>query len=69
VNCGALPPNLVASELFGYRKGGKQRGDLIALLTTHAGNVSAVSRALGRERVQVQRWLKRFGIDVRAFRR
>jgi sigma-54 dependent transcriptional regulator, acetoin dehydrogenase operon transcriptional activator AcoR len=46
----------------------QRRERLVALLKAHAGNVSAVARELGKERVQVQRWLKRFEIDPRSFR-
>jgi transcriptional regulator with PAS, ATPase and Fis domain len=42
---------------------------LIASLTRHRGNVSEVARELGKARMQVQRWTRRFGIDPRAFRR
>ena len=33
------------------------------LLREHAGNVSAVARALGNDRKQVRRWIKRFGLS------
>lgn len=41
----------------------KRREELIALLVEHAGNISAVSRAMGKARSQVQRWLKRYQLD------
>ncbi len=44
------------------------RDRLIALLARHRGNLSAVARELGRDRVQVRRWLRRFRIDGQAFR-
>jgi transcriptional regulator with PAS, ATPase and Fis domain len=34
----------------------------------HGGNVSAVAREFGKGRMQVQRWMRRFGIDPRSFR-
>ena len=43
--------------------------DLVSLLTVHEGNVVAVSRALNTRRAQVYRWLRRFGLEVKAFRR
>ena len=46
----------------------KQREDLIALLREHAGSVSAVARATGKARMQIQRWMKRYGLDPSAFR-
>jgi DNA-binding NtrC family response regulator len=41
---------------------------LVALLTQHRGNLSAIARELGRDRVQVRRWLRRFRIDEQMFR-
>jgi transcriptional regulator with PAS, ATPase and Fis domain len=34
----------------------------------HRGNVTQVARAMGKARVQVQRWMKRFNIDASKFR-
>jgi transcriptional regulator with GAF, ATPase, and Fis domain len=42
--------------------------ELRALLERHAGNVAAVGRELGKERMQIHRWLKRFGIDLEKYR-
>jgi DNA-binding NtrC family response regulator len=42
---------------------------LRALLARHAGNVAAVGRELGKERMQIHRWMKRYGIDVDDYRR
>jgi DNA-binding NtrC family response regulator len=39
-----------------------------ALLKRHDGNVAEVARALGKARMQVHRWLKRFGIDPARYR-
>ncbi len=44
------------------------RARLVSLLTAHAGNVQAVSKALNRRRTQVYRWLRRFGIRIEEFR-
>jgi len=40
----------------------RKREELLALLREHGGNISAVARALGKARPQVQRWMKRYGI-------
>jgi transposase-like protein len=40
----------------------------VDLLRQHGGSVSAVARATGRARMQIQRWMKRFGLDASAFR-
>jgi DNA-binding NtrC family response regulator len=44
------------------------RDELIALLEEHRGNLSAVSRAVGKDRKQIHRWLKRYGLDPDGFR-
>jgi hypothetical protein len=41
---------------------------LVDLLTEHRGNVAAVARAMGKAPVQINRWMKRFAIDVNSFR-
>jgi transcriptional regulator of acetoin/glycerol metabolism len=46
----------------------RTRRRLIALLAKHDGNITEVAKALGKARMQVQRWLKRFDIDAHAFR-
>jgi DNA-binding NtrC family response regulator len=46
----------------------RHREQLLALLKEHHGNVSSIARSLGKARMQVQRWLKRYGIDADAFR-
>jgi transcriptional regulator of acetoin/glycerol metabolism len=45
------------------------RQKLLLLLEEHQGNVSHVARDLGKARMQVHRWLQRFGIDPNDFRR
>ncbi|MFT5358661.1 MAG: transcriptional regulator with PAS, ATPase and Fis domain [Polyangiales bacterium] len=42
--------------------------ELRALLTRHQGNVAAAGRELGKERMQIHRWAKRFGINLEDFR-
>ncbi|MCC6526950.1 MAG: helix-turn-helix domain-containing protein, partial [Polyangiaceae bacterium] len=44
------------------------RDRLVAALELHAGNVSAVARELGKARMQVQRWLRRFHLDPERYR-
>jgi transcriptional regulator with GAF, ATPase, and Fis domain len=41
-----------------------QRDELAELLRLHAGNISAVARNLGKERIQIRRWMKRYGLDA-----
>ncbi|MCG8422313.1 MAG: sigma 54-interacting transcriptional regulator [Proteobacteria bacterium] len=45
-----------------------RRAQLIQLLREHQGNISAVARAMGKVRSQVQRWIKRYGLDAESFR-
>ena len=42
--------------------------ELRALLARHRGNIAAVGRELGKERMQIHRWLKRYGIHIDEFR-
>ena len=46
----------------------RRRWELSALLREHGGNVSEVARALGKARMQVQRWMKRYGLEAAAYR-
>jgi transcriptional regulator with PAS, ATPase and Fis domain len=41
----------------------RRRDELVALLREHGGNISAVARATGKARIQIQRWIRRFGIE------
>ncbi len=54
------PANLDDGELGSH---------LSALLTEHAGNIAAVARAMGKEPMQIRRWVRRFGFDLDSFRR
>jgi transcriptional regulator with AAA-type ATPase domain/pSer/pThr/pTyr-binding forkhead associated (FHA) protein len=40
---------------------------LVALLTKHRGSISAVARELGRQRMQIRRWIKQYQIEVARF--
>jgi transcriptional regulator of acetoin/glycerol metabolism len=44
------------------------RQRLVDSLRQHQGNVSHVARDMGKARMQVQRWIKRFGIEAQSFR-
>jgi transcriptional regulator with AAA-type ATPase domain len=46
----------------------KLRADLVLALERHGGNVSDVARDLGKARMQVQRWMRRFAIDPEKYR-
>jgi DNA-binding NtrC family response regulator len=45
------------------------RRELLVLLERHGGNLADISRATGKARMQIHRWLKRFDIDPNTFRR
>ena len=36
--------------------------------SAHGGNVAAVGRELGKARMQIHRWMKRYGIEVEDYR-
>jgi DNA-binding NtrC family response regulator len=42
--------------------------ELRAICARHHGNVTAIAKELGKERMQIHRWLKRYGIDIEEFR-
>lgn len=42
--------------------------ELRALLERHRGNVAAVGRDLGKARMQIHRWMERYGIQVEDYR-
>ena len=42
--------------------------ELKQALRTHQGNVSATAREMGKARVQIRRWCKRFGINPADYR-
>lgn len=50
------------------RTGMPTEHELRHLLSHHRGNVAAVGREYGKERMQVHRWMKRYGIDVGDYR-
>jgi DNA-binding NtrC family response regulator len=65
-----LPPAVTAAR---PRKPPPREGDPVAeelarKLDEHHGNVSAIARAMGKTRKQIQRWLKRFGMDAGSYR-
>ena len=57
------PPILVAAGAMPTRE------ELVALLEQMDGNVARVADHLGKDRQQIYRWAKRYGLDVEAFRR
>lgn len=46
----------------------QQREELVHLLRQHRGNVSAISREMGKARAQIQRWLRRYALDPEDYR-
>ena len=50
------------------RRGAPTEEELRGLLERHRGNIAAVGRELGKERMQVDRWLKRYNIDLSQYR-
>ena len=46
----------------------RRREELIVLLREHRGNVAAVARVLGKARMQVHRWVRRYALRLGDFR-
>jgi transcriptional regulator with GAF, ATPase, and Fis domain len=65
---GSLPPQPPAADPPS-RSQVPTDAELRGLLEHHGGNVAAVGRQLGKARMQVHRWMKRYGIHVDDFRR
>ncbi|MBX3229312.1 MAG: sigma 54-interacting transcriptional regulator [Labilithrix sp.] len=57
----AVPKELSEDDL-------KLKDDLVAALTKTKGNISEISRTMGKTRMQIHRWMKRFGLDPESFR-
>jgi transcriptional regulator of acetoin/glycerol metabolism len=62
----AAPPDAAAEAAASPDE--RLRAQLESLLREHNGNLAEVARALGKARMQVHRWLKRFGIDPGRYR-
>jgi transcriptional regulator of acetoin/glycerol metabolism len=61
----------LAFEITGTppRASDAERDRLVTSMRRHGGNIAAVARELGKARMQVQRWLRRYEIDPDTFRR
>lgn len=44
------------------------RDQIVQLLEQHRGNVTSVARAMGKSRMQLHRWMQKFGIDPENYR-
>ena len=64
----SIPPASAAKISTAGRSQAPDEAELRALLVRHRGNIAAVGRELGKERMQIHRWLKRYGIDIEDFR-
>lgn len=51
------------------RSDDQRRAELVSLLREHRGNIAEVARQMGKARMQIQRWLRYYGIDVEDFRK
>jgi transcriptional regulator of acetoin/glycerol metabolism len=47
----------------------QRRAQLVALLVQHHGRIADVARAMGKARMQIHRWLQRYGIDIETYRK
>jgi hypothetical protein len=58
------PASLVAAS----KRPPPTENELRGLLVRHHGNIAEVGRELGKERMQVHRWMKKYGISVDEYR-
>jgi len=49
-------------------QGAPDEAGLRELLSRHRGNVAAVGRELGKARMQIHRWMKRYNVDIADYR-
>jgi transcriptional regulator with GAF, ATPase, and Fis domain len=66
-----MPPSAPLSPnapVVSSRRTAPNEAELRELLARHRGNIAAVGRELGKERMQVHRWMKRYGISVEDYR-
>ena len=47
----------------------RRRDEITRLLREHKGNISAIARVMGKARMQIQRWCKRYRLDPESFRK
>jgi transcriptional regulator with GAF, ATPase, and Fis domain len=52
----------------GRRRPPPSEPELRELLARHRGNIAAVGRELGKERMQIHRWMRKYGIEVEDYR-
>jgi two-component system NtrC family response regulator len=64
-----MEPSSRSPEPSAGRRASPSRTELEALLQEHAGNVSQVARALGRQWAVVWRWIGKYGIDPDRYRK
>ena len=65
----AVPAPAASSEPEHARRSAPPSEEqLRELLARHRGNVAAVGRELGKERMQIHRWMQRYGIVVEEYR-
>ncbi|WP_437560865.1 sigma 54-interacting transcriptional regulator [Sorangium sp. So ce542] len=64
---GALKRN--AADAAAHGDDAARPDELKALLREHGGNIAGVARTLGKARMQIHRWLKRYQINPDDFRR
>jgi DNA-binding NtrC family response regulator len=60
------PPAGAPSD--GFLRGAPTEETMRALLARHKGNVAAIAREVGKARMQVHRWVRRYGLSVEDYR-
>jgi hypothetical protein len=72
---GVIEPRHLPAEVLAPRaspaapiNGDDLRDRLVSLLYGHRGNVTAVSRALGKAPEQIHRWMRRYALDADTYR-
>jgi transcriptional regulator of acetoin/glycerol metabolism len=70
VRSAKFEPPLRAAVPSSPREGDAElRKALLQSLERHGGNVSQVAREMGRTRMQIHRWMRRFAVDPASYRK
>lgn len=64
----STPPARTRSERPESPADAQVKRQLLQALEAHRGNVAHVAAAMGKKRMQIHRWMKRFGFEPSAFR-
>ncbi len=66
---GSIPPSFSSPSSTGGRDKAPTEEAMREIVARHQGNVAAIARELRKDRVQVHRWMKKYGLRPEEFRK